>query len=148
MNNKIRLQKFHRYRTMLLTVGTLRDGLGLPVDPGIRKTVALLNLLGHTTTASCEGHRGVSHGLLTPWVDVSFGTRGRADAERRLRVLVRSFWQYRYRVRADHRLPDGLTIHMDELGAGRRKRIRLGSNLETDLYYRISADKKKLPSPV
>ena len=44
--------------------------LGMPIDAGIRETVAVLNLLGLPTTQSCEGHvndRG--HGLPAPWVD-------------------------------------------------------------------------------
>lgn len=34
----------------------LKDGLGMPVDEGIVETVAILRLLGFTTTGSCAGH--------------------------------------------------------------------------------------------
>ena len=32
------------------------DGLGMPIDQGIKPLVAALNLRGYKTTASCEGH--------------------------------------------------------------------------------------------
>lgn len=41
---------------MVRKVKTLTDGLGMPVDPGIVETVAILRLFGFITTMSCWGH--------------------------------------------------------------------------------------------
>jgi hypothetical protein len=60
-------------------VRRLRDGLGRPVDPGIVETVAILRLLGFTTTGSCGGH---ADRLLAPYVDFRSATN--ADDRRRL----------------------------------------------------------------
>lgn len=43
------------------------DGLGKPIDSGIKETVVFLNALGITTTGSCEGH--IKEGLPWPWID-------------------------------------------------------------------------------
>jgi len=45
----------------------VKDKLGCPIDEGIFETVVALNILGITTTMSCEGH--LDHGLPYPWVD-------------------------------------------------------------------------------
>lgn len=42
------------------------DRLGRGLDPGIRDTVIALNMLGVSTTQSCEGH--LDHGRPYPWV--------------------------------------------------------------------------------
>lgn len=47
------------------------DGLGLGLDPGIKRTVVLMNLLGMSTSGSCEGHPDQEHGLDYPWIDIS-----------------------------------------------------------------------------
>lgn len=44
------------------------DSLGQPIDLGIVKTVAILNLLGFNTSQSCEGHK--SWGNCYPWIDI------------------------------------------------------------------------------
>jgi hypothetical protein len=44
------------WQKVLSKTGELTDRLGMPVDEGIIETVVVLNLLGFTTTASCEGH--------------------------------------------------------------------------------------------
>lgn len=139
--------KLKKYELALKKVGTYCDGLGLPVDRGIRKTVALLNLLGHKTSASCEGHLDLTHGILVPWVDVEFGKSDRARKELRLRKLLRSFWQYRYRTHADRKFPDGRSLHMEELGIKKHRSIRIVSRLEWELFAQFR-DKKKMPLPV
>lgn len=45
----------------------LTDGLGYPIDEGIREVVVALNLLGFRTSQSCEGHLDGGHPY--PWVD-------------------------------------------------------------------------------
>lgn len=44
------------------------DRLGMPVDPHILETVAVLNLLDIVTTASCGGHE--DHGTFAPYIDI------------------------------------------------------------------------------
>jgi hypothetical protein len=48
-------------------VDLIVDGLGRPVDGGIRDAVVALRLLGLDTSGSCEGH--LDHGMRAPWVD-------------------------------------------------------------------------------
>ncbi len=43
------------------------DGLGKPIDPGVKDTVVVLNLLGFATIRSCEGH--IDWGRGYPWID-------------------------------------------------------------------------------
>lgn len=51
-------------------VDQFRDALKMPIDKGIRETVIVLNVLGFTTSMSCEGH--LDRGLPYPWVDIKF----------------------------------------------------------------------------
>ena len=117
------------------------------MDNGIKKTVALLNLLGYTTLASCEGHLDPTHGSLFPWIHVEFGNTRRATKELKLRKLLRSFWQYRYRTHADKRLPDGRSLYMEGLGKGKKKVIRITARFDWELFAQCK-DKGKMPLPV
>lgn len=45
------------------------DGLGYPIDKGIKDLVIALNLLGIETIASCEGH--LERALAYPWVEIN-----------------------------------------------------------------------------
>jgi hypothetical protein len=47
---------------------TVTDGLGKPIDAGIKPAVIALRALGLNTTMSCEGH--MDHGIAGPWVDI------------------------------------------------------------------------------
>ncbi len=49
-------------------VDQLCDGLGKPIDSGIKETVAAFNVLGFSTVASCEGH--LNWGIAAPWVQL------------------------------------------------------------------------------
>ena len=60
--------KEQRWQEMYTRVARMKDKLGKEVDPGIAETVVVLNLLGITTTQSCEGH--LDHGTGAPWVDI------------------------------------------------------------------------------
>lgn len=57
-----------RVSRSLERVARIRDGLGHRVDPGIALAVGMLNELGVTTSASCEGHVGWATG--GPYIDV------------------------------------------------------------------------------
>lgn len=46
----------------------MADRLGMPIDEGIKDTVAAFQLLDFNTQASCEGH--IERDLLTPWIDI------------------------------------------------------------------------------
>lgn len=48
-------------------VGTIIDGLGLPIDEEIKVLVATLRVLGFVTTSSCAGHMDKG----TPYVEIS-----------------------------------------------------------------------------
>lgn len=49
--------KQSQWQSMQSQVISIRDGLGLPVDPEIINTVTILRLLGFNTTMSCSGHQ-------------------------------------------------------------------------------------------
>ncbi len=57
-----------QWQQKLKDLDKVTDGLGLGIDSGIKETVALLNLAGVQTTASCEGH--INWGVPYPWIDV------------------------------------------------------------------------------
>lgn len=62
-----------QWQQKLKDLDKVADGLGLGIDAGVKETVALLNLAGVHTTASCEGHK--NWGFPYPWIDI-----GRPDA--------------------------------------------------------------------
>ncbi len=110
-----RLAAWHR---MTEAVDRVRDRLGKPVDPGIRDTVAALNLLGFPTSQSCEGHVNArGHGLPAPWVD--FADAAPADLPGRLRALLDEFY-------AGRRVPPDLRLRY----SGRRRRLSNGGSFE------------------
>ena len=61
--------KKQKWEAMEKEVNSWVDGLGLGIDPGIKKTVIVLNLLDFKTEMSCEGH--IDRGTSYPWVRIS-----------------------------------------------------------------------------
>lgn len=61
-------QKQEEWNKTLKKIEKITDGLGMEIDPKIKETVGALNILGYSTTGSCEGH--LNRGLLYPWVDI------------------------------------------------------------------------------
>ncbi len=66
------------------------DKLGKPIDTGILETVAVINMLGIETRASCEGH--LDWGLPYPWVDL----QPDIELKRRLHRYLAHFYVDRY----------------------------------------------------
>lgn len=64
--------KQQRWDAMEKEVDSWIDGMGMPIDPGIKKAVIVLNLLGFETQQSCEGH--ADRGLFDPWI--RFASKG------------------------------------------------------------------------
>ncbi len=60
-------EKLVSWNEMASEVDRWRDGLGKPIDSGIKETVIILNLLDLKTRQSCEGH--TDWGCPFPWVD-------------------------------------------------------------------------------
>lgn len=67
ISSKTNSEKEKHWEEMAKKVDSITDALGLQIDSNIKKTVIVLNLLGFTTSASCEGH--LDQGLAYPWVD-------------------------------------------------------------------------------
>ncbi|PJD97235.1 MAG: hypothetical protein CK425_03710 [Parachlamydia sp.] len=61
------LTKHQQWDNVAKEVDSWVDGLGYPIDQGIKETVIVLNLLGFPTRQSCEGH--LNHGEASPWID-------------------------------------------------------------------------------
>lgn len=57
-----------RWQEMVAYLRDARDGNDTPIDEGIFDTCVALNLLGFTTTQSCEGH--LDWGIPAPWVQI------------------------------------------------------------------------------
>lgn len=57
------------FETVKKEVDLITDGLGMPVDEKIKKTVIALRMMRVNTSGSCEGH--TKWGLPYPWVIVS-----------------------------------------------------------------------------
>jgi hypothetical protein len=126
------------------TAQAYKDGLGLKMDPGIVRTVALLNALGFETQASCEGHMDPHHGEIMPWITINTDhSKKKEDAVRR---LVRSYWQYRMPAQ----VPQALALWIDELDAHKKDgtvgalRIQIG----LDFLGVAIKHKSKMPEPV
>jgi hypothetical protein len=66
------LSKKEQWEQMEEKVMSWRDGLGLPVDDGIKDAVMALNVLGITTSASCGGH--LDRALAFPWIEIHLET--------------------------------------------------------------------------
>lgn len=63
--------------------GEVVDGLGKPIDAGIRETVVVLRVLGFYTIGSCEGHE--NWGVGGPWAHIGF--KQHDEIINRIRVL-------------------------------------------------------------
>jgi len=65
-------EKLNKLQAMIKEVNSWRDRLGKGVDEGIKETVAMYNVMGIPTSASCEGHfeSESEHGYPVPWVEV------------------------------------------------------------------------------
>lgn len=69
LHNQPSSTKQQRWDAMAHEVDTWADGMGMPIDPGIKKAVLVLNLLNFKTDQSCEGH--IDWGLPYPWIRFS-----------------------------------------------------------------------------
>lgn len=56
------------YQEAFAAADKIVDGLGKPIDAGIKPMVAVLNALEVPTSGSCEGH--IERALSYPWVDI------------------------------------------------------------------------------
>lgn len=65
-----RIEKEAKLQAMRQEVNDWADRLGERVDAGIKEIVAVFNVIGIPTSASCEGHSGSDHGYPAPWVEV------------------------------------------------------------------------------
>jgi hypothetical protein len=84
------------WEKMPRAVDRVKDALGKGVDPGIRETVAVLNLLGFKTRQSCEGHvNEQGFGLPAPWVDIDPSAQGNVAPEPMMKRLLDDFYQFR-----------------------------------------------------
>ncbi len=68
-NEEVSLEKIGRLEEIRRDVNRTVNGLGMPIDKGIRETIVFLWALGFKTSGSCEGH--LDRGLPHPWVDFS-----------------------------------------------------------------------------
>src|SRR5579875_2263205 len=75
----------HTWDEMAALCERVVDRLGTPIDPQIFEAIVAFNLLGITTTASCEGHE--DHGTYTPYIDIK--AQGGQEAEQ----AERDAWQ-------------------------------------------------------
>lgn len=56
------------YNEVKQEVEQIRDGLGMPIDDGVKQVVIALRLWNFPTSASCEGH--LDRGAPYPWVEI------------------------------------------------------------------------------
>jgi len=50
-------------------VEQITDGLGMPIDKGIKEAVAIFNAVGLYTSDSCDGH--IDRGIPNLWIEIS-----------------------------------------------------------------------------
>lgn len=73
-----------KWNAFALEVNGWGDGLGLPLDEGIKEVVIGLNLFQIITRQSCEGH--LDWGRLYPWVDFQFDFNNTKFQEQRAQI--------------------------------------------------------------
>lgn len=82
-----------RIRAEMNSLDEVTDALGLPLDSGVKRTVAALRLMGFETSGSCEGH--LDRGTPTPWIDLAIPssmTAARTAARLRERIKETEDW--------------------------------------------------------
>jgi hypothetical protein len=63
------LEKQRRWDKLAAEIEAIVDGLGKPVDPGVKETLIALKASEINSTQSCEGH--LYRGIAAPWVDIA-----------------------------------------------------------------------------
>jgi hypothetical protein len=76
-------EKQRRWDEIAARLERVVDGIGKPIDQGIKEGVLGLNALGINTTGSCEGHP--DWGTYAPYIDIE--GEGVEDLDRQLRAL-------------------------------------------------------------
>ncbi len=71
--------KKKEWEKRLMELENVVDGLGHPIEEGIKEGVVALNMLGFSTSGSCEGHD--DWGLPTPWVQMETDNKPRYKFE-------------------------------------------------------------------
>lgn len=62
------MSKQEMWDNMSMDIDHWTDGMGYPIDKGIKEVVVALNMMDVKTLASCEGH--FDHGYSYPWIDI------------------------------------------------------------------------------
>lgn len=137
---RTKAEKLRRYRAILKSMNLTKDRRGMPIDRGIRKAVALLNLMGFDTTASCEGHLDPKHGDLGPWIDIR---PERGDYEKKLRRLFKDHWAYEWK-RSGKYPVEFFMPYLWRFGKTHKIRIEIGQ----EVFANVRPDKAKVPLPV
>jgi hypothetical protein len=132
-------KKQERYRKRLNSLNQITDKLGMPIDPGIKKTVVLLNLLGFRTVGSCGGHVDLNGGTLTPWIDIQPRS---GSFKRKVQKLLREYWDYSYK--KSHSVNEFLMPYLWQFDKPKNQlRIQIGHEIFNGIKQ-----KKKVPKPV
>jgi len=101
------------WQDMEKEVGSWVDGLGMPIDPGIKDTVIALNLLGFKTRASCEGH--IDRGLSYPWIDFETKNQEIVNLETKRDEINNQIAERREEIQKKYPdLPIGEALHREE----------------------------------
>lgn len=62
------MSKEQELKTYLEEADRLVDGLGLGIDDGIKRSVAIMRMEGFSTSGSCEGHSDWAYPY--PWIEI------------------------------------------------------------------------------
>jgi hypothetical protein len=68
-NDNERKKREEELKRIRKEIEQITDGLGMPIDEGIKEAVAIFNAVGLYTSASCEGH--IDRGISAPWIEIS-----------------------------------------------------------------------------
>lgn len=110
------------------------DGLGKPIDKGIKEMVVALRAHNFETSGSCKGH--ISRSCCYPWVHVELPKqkKKRAETLARMKQLFGEFYEDRYRGDA--------SVIITELGRGLTLRLQSRGGLLLDTMPREILTKK------
>lgn len=138
---KVSPKKTARYQKTLQALNKITDKLGMPVDPSIKKTVVLLNLLGFRTTGSCAGHLGLDGGSLGPWVDIQPRS---GSFKRKTQKLLKDYQEYK--IAKNNPVNEFLMPYLWQFDKPKNQlRIQIGQGVFSGNPLK---EKRKIPKPV
>lgn len=118
------------WNSMAAQVDSWIDALGKPIDPLIKETVIVLNLLGFKTSQSCEGH--MDWGNSYPWVSFDIDDSDTEPLSQERAEIRDKIKKKQQELMQKHPNPSGVNVAAEdpELISLRERSKKLGDQME------------------